>query len=136
MNLNQKDNKMIEQIKTSKENVLAIAVIDGFTDADEKLCQKFFQQKLNEGYEQVNVLVKLDEMNISKTSIKAFFEDTVWALRNYKHLGHLAIVGHSNILKALVPIDNLFFSRASKGREERYFDISQIEEAIAFVNPK
>ena len=41
---------------------------------------------------------------------------------------------HSNILKALVPIDNLFFARASKGRQERYFDVSQIDEAFEFVN--
>ncbi|MDA3821177.1 MAG: STAS/SEC14 domain-containing protein [Bacteroidales bacterium] len=127
---------MIEQLITSKKNILAIEVIDGFTEADEKLCQKFFQQKLEEGFEQVNVLVKFNEMKISNTSIKAFFEDMVWVLRNYKHLGHLAIVAHSNIVKVLVPIDNLFFERASKGRHERYFDISQMEEAFDFVNPK
>jgi hypothetical protein len=45
----------------------------------------------------------------------------------------LAIVAHSKVLKALVPIDNLFFERASKGRLERYFDISQIDEAFEFV---
>lgn len=127
---------MIEQLITSKKNILAIEVIDGFTETDEKLCQKNFQQKLDEGFEQVNVLVKFDEMKISNSSIKAFFEDMIWVLRNYKHLGHLAIVAHSNIVKVLVPIDNLFFQRASKGRHERYFDISQMEEAFDFVNTK
>ena len=125
---------MIEQLKTSEKNVLAIEVIDGFTETDERYCQKLFEQKRGQGFEQVNILVKLDEMKISETSIKVFFEDTVWALRNYKHLGHLAIVAHSNILKVLVPIDNLFFARASKGRQERYFDISQIDEAFEFIN--
>lgn len=125
---------MIEQIKTYETNVLAIEVIDGFTETDEKLVQKFFMEKLEKGFDKVNVLVKLDEMKISKSSTKAFFEDTVWALRNYKKIGHLAIVAHSNILKALVPIDNLFFSRLSKGSQERYFDISQLEEAFAFIN--
>jgi len=33
---------MIEQIKTYDNNVLAIEVIDGFTETDEKLCQKLF----------------------------------------------------------------------------------------------
>lgn len=127
---------MIEQLKTSKGNVLAIEVIDGFTETDEKLCQKFFQQKLDEGFNQVNVLVKLDELKVSHSSVRAFMEDSIWALRNYKNIGHLAIVAHSKVLKALVPIDNLFFERASKGRLERYFDISQIEEAFAFVNSK
>ena len=36
----------------------------------------------------------------------------------------------------MVPIDNLFFQRASKGRLERYFDVSQLEEAFAFVENK
>jgi len=126
---------MIEQIKTYNNNVLAIEVIDGFTETDEKLCQKFFQEKLNKNFSTVNVLVKLDELKISHSSIKAFMEDTIWILRNYKRIGHLAIVAHSGILKALVPIDNLFFQRASQGRQERYFDVSQIEEAFTFVNP-
>jgi len=125
---------MIEQLKTFDNNVLAIEVIDVFTETDEKFCQKFFNQKVAQGFESINVLVKLDEMKISHTSTKAFFEDIIWALRNYKKLGHLAIVAHSNVLKALVPIDNLFFARASKGRQERYFDVSQLDEAFNFVN--
>ena len=124
---------MLEQLKTSSKNVLAVEVIDGFTDTDEKICQKFFNQKIEEGFEQVNLLVKLDELKISHSSLKAFMEDSIWALRNYKNIGHLAIVAHSKVLKALVPIDNLFFERASKGRLERYFDISQLDEAFAFV---
>ncbi|MDM8161065.1 STAS/SEC14 domain-containing protein [Labilibaculum sp. K2S] len=124
---------MIEQLKTIKGNVLAIEVVDGFTETDGKFCQKFFQEKLDEGFEQVNVLVKLDELKVSRSSVKAFMEDTIWALRHYKKIGHMAIVAHSRVLKALVPIDNLFFERASKGRHERYFDISQLDEAFEFV---
>lgn len=125
---------MIEQLETTKTNVLAIEVIDGFTENDEKLCQKFFKQKLDEGHKQINVLIKMDEMKIGHSSVKAFMEDTVWALRNYKDMGHLAIVAHSKVLKALVPIDNLFFERSSKGRHERYFDVSQMKEALEFVH--
>lgn len=127
---------MVEQLEIFDNNVLALTVIDGFTEEDEKICQKFFNKKLEQGFETVNVLVKLDELKISHSNAKAFFEDTVWALRNYRKLGHLAIVAHSKVLKALVPIDNLFFERASKGRQERYFDVSQMEEAMDFVNPK
>ena len=127
---------MLEKIEHSDNNVLAIEVIDGFTETDELICQKFFHEKLEKGYDKVNVLVKLDEMKISNSNAKAFFEDTIWALRNYKKLGHLAIVAHSNVIKAFVPIDNLFFQRAKEGREERYFDVSQMKEAMAFVNQK
>ncbi|TRZ46160.1 STAS/SEC14 domain-containing protein [Robertkochia solimangrovi] len=125
---------MIGQLQTFKGNTLAIEVIDGFTENDEKLAQKFFHAKLEEGFDQVNVLVKLDELKISHSSTKAFMEDILWSLRNYKKMGHLAIVAHSNIIKALVPIDNLFFARASEGRYERYFDVSQMKEAMEFVS--
>jgi hypothetical protein len=124
---------MIEQIQTTSKNILAIEIIDGFTETDEKLWQKFFNKKIEEGHSQINVLIKLDEMKIYHSKVKAFMEDTMWGLRNYKNLGHLAIVAHSNVLKALVPIDNFFFKRASEGRLERYFDVSQMDEALKFV---
>ena len=124
---------MIEQLKTFEGNTLAFEVIDGFSETDEKLAQKLFQEKLNKGFDCVNVLVKLDEIKMKRSSVKAFMENIIWTLRNYKQMGHLAIVAHSKILKALIPIDNLFFERASKGRYERYYDISQFEEAMKFV---
>jgi hypothetical protein len=124
---------MLEQIHVFENNVLAIQVIDGFTETDQHFCEKLFNEKRAKGYEQINVLIKLDEFKLSQTSTKAFFEDILWAIREYKNLGHLAIVAHSNVMKALVPIDNLFFQRASKGRLERYFDVSQMDEALAFV---
>ncbi|MBK5210260.1 MAG: STAS/SEC14 domain-containing protein [Flavobacteriaceae bacterium] len=125
---------MIEQIKTFKGNSLAIEVIDGFTETDEKLAQKFFKEKIDEGNDYVNVLIKLDEMKISHSSTKAFMEDMIWVFRNYKQMGNLAIVAHSKILKALVPIDNFFFERLQKGYEERYFYISQLDSAMEFIN--
>jgi len=124
---------MIEQLKTFDSNTLAFEVIDSFTETDEKLAQKFFQEKLDEGYKTVNVLIKLDEYKISKTEIKAFFEDIVFLIRQFDHLGNLAIVSHSKILKALVPIDSFFFERIKKGKKEQYFDVSQLEEAFEFV---
>jgi hypothetical protein len=127
---------MLEQIETFDNNVLAVEVIDGFTEEDEKICQKFFEEKVKQGFETVNVLVKLDEMKVANSSAKAFMEDTIWTLRNYKKMGHLAIVAHSKVLRALVPVDSLFFSRASKGRHERYFDVSQMDEAMKFVDAK
>ncbi|PZX52071.1 SpoIIAA family protein [Algoriphagus chordae] len=126
---------MVDQIKTFDKNVLAITVIDSFTENDENICQKWMQEKLDQGFDQVNILVKIDEMKISGSSTKAFFEDSLYILRNYKKMGHIAVVAHSKILKALIPIDNLFFQRASKGRHERYFDVSQLDEAFEFVNP-
>lgn len=127
---------MLEQLKTFETNTLAFEVIESFTETDEKLAQKFFKEKLEKGFETVNILIKVDEYKVSKTDTKAFFEDIIFALRNYKKLGHLAIVAHSKVIKVLVPIDNLFFERASKGRKEQYFDVSNLEEAYDFVTGK
>ncbi|MBB6325665.1 hypothetical protein FHS59_001280 [Algoriphagus iocasae] len=124
---------MVEQLKTYKNGILAVELIEGFTETDEQLLQKLFEDKKEKGFDSINVLIKLDEAKISKSSIKVFFEDIIYTLRNYKTMGHIAIVAHSNILKALVPIDNLFFERSSKGREERYFDVSQLDQAFKFV---
>lgn len=124
---------MVEQLKTYDSNVLALEAIDAFTETDEQYIRKLFNEKRERGYDTINILIKFDEAKISKTSIKIFFEDIAFTLRNYTHLGHLALVAHSNVMKALVPIDNIFFQRASKGKYERYFDVSQLEEAFAFV---
>jgi len=126
---------MIEQIEKFDNNVLSIEVIDGFTKTDEKFCQTLFNEKIEQGFEQINVLLKLDGLKLSNSSINALFKDSLWSLRNYKKLEHLAIVAHSKVLKTLVPLDNVFFSRGSKRRQERYFDVSQLEQAKTFVNP-
>lgn len=124
---------MVEQLKTYPGNILAVELIDSFTETDEKFLQSLFEKKKEQGFETIHMLIKLDEAKISKVSIKVFFEDIIYTLRNYKHMGHIAIVAHSNVLRALVPIDNLFFQRSSKGREERYFDVSQINQAFTFI---
>lgn len=124
---------MIHQIHTSNANVLAIEIIEGYTEKDEHLLESLFNEKLDQGYDRISLLVKLDELKISHLSIKAFMEDIIWQLRNFKKMGHLAIVAHSKIIKAWIPIDKIFFERASKGRLEQYFDVSQMEDAMAFV---
>ena len=124
---------MIEQIKTFKGNTIAIEAIKSFTESDAKLMHKFFEEKLNNGFEHINVLIKLDEIKISQINTKAFFEHMIWVIRNLKNVGNLAIVAHSNILKSLIPIDNIFFERLKKGFEERYFDISHLDKALDFV---
>ena len=124
---------MIEQIKTFKGNTIAIEAIESFTETDAKLMHKFFEEKLNHGFKHVNVLVKLDEVKINQINTKAFFEHVIWVLRNIEHVGNLAIVAHSNILKSLIPIDNIFFKRLKKGFEERYFDVSNLDKALEFV---
>ncbi len=124
---------MIEQIKTFEGNALAIEAIESFTETDMKLVHKFFEEKLAKGHEHINILIKLDELKINQINTKSFMEHIVWVLRNLKNVGNIAIVAHSNILKALIPMDNFFFERLKKGYEERYFDKSQLDKALDFI---
>ena len=115
---------MIEQIKTFTGNSIAIEAIESFTETDVKLMHKFFEEKLSRGFKHVNVLIKLDEIKINQINTKAFFEHMLWVLRNLGNVGNLVIVAHSNILKTMIPIDNLFFESIKRGFEEKYFDES------------
>ncbi len=124
---------MIAQIKTFKGNAIAIEVLEGFREADEKLVQKYFKQKIDEGHEHVNIIVKLDEMKLGRSDLEALIEDVIRFLRNYEKVGHMAIVAQSKILKFLVPIDNFFFKRMQKEFEERYFDLTELDKAIKFI---
>ncbi len=126
---------MIEQIKLFKSNALAIEAIESFTETDMKLVHKFFEEKIDKGYKHINILIKLDELKINQINTKTFMEHIVWVIRNLDHVGNIAIVAHSNILKALIPMDNFFFERLKKGYEERYFDSSHIDEALKFIAP-
>ncbi len=126
---------MIEQIKLFKSNSLAIEAIESFTETDMKLVHKFFEEKIDKGYKHINILIKLDELKINQINTKTFMEHIVWVIRNLDHVGNIAIVVHSNILKALIPMDNFFFERLKKGYEERYFDSSHIDEALKFIAP-
>ena len=125
---------MIEQLKTFENNVLAFEVIDAFTETDEKLARKLFNEKLAQGYDKVNVLIKFDEYKVLKTEFKAFFEDLAFIIKKFDKLGRLAFVGHSKLMEALVPVDNMFFKNKTEDREERYFDVSEIDNAYKFIN--
>lgn len=124
---------MVEEIKHYDNNVLAVEVKGGFTEDDEKQCQKLVKEKMEEGYENINVLVKLDEMKLADSSIKAFFQDAIFAFRNYKKLHHLAVVAKSKFIETAVKADNLFFRNKEKDREEKYFDVSEMNQALKFV---
>ena len=127
---------MIEQLKTFENNALAFEVIDGFTETDEKFFKKMFNKKLDEGYDSINILIKFDEYKVTKTEFKSFFEEMVFIIKKMDKLGHLAYVGNSKLMEALIPVDNMFFKNKSKGREEKYFDISDIDKAYQFINKK
>ena len=124
---------MIKQLKIYDSPLLAIEISDSFKEADYKLVQIWADAKREKGFETANLLIKLDGLKTSESSIKAIFEQLIKLLKNFRQFGRVAIVAQSNSLKKMVQIDNFFMQKLSKGSEERYFDISELEEAFAFV---
>lgn len=125
---------MITEIQKFKNNALALEIHDSFSIQDEELIKNLFEEKLNLGYKHVNILICMQELKISNVNQKAFWEESLWVIRNYTKIGNLAVVSHNKMVKALVPIDGFFFERLNKGFHERYFDISNLDEALMFIS--
>ncbi len=126
---------MIQILKTKRKYALAVNVVEGFTEEDERYCEELFEKKLKK-HERVNLLIKVDELKLRGSSVTAFWKDLKWILKNYKKIGHLAIVAHSKILKAWIKLDNLIFRNLKAGRHELYFDTSEMNLAMDFINSK
>ncbi len=124
---------MIEQIKIYEAGILAFEIIDHFDQTDRELVHKWFEEKLVRGYDRVNLLIKLDEAKIGKEYIKGFFKDSLYSFHHIDNFGNIAVVAHSRIVEVLTSVDNFFFERATKDFTEKYFDISQTDEAFSFV---
>ena len=62
---------MINILEETKNHVIAIEIIGGYNNDDEKSLEILFEKKLDLGYDKVNILVKLDQLDLLKTSWKA-----------------------------------------------------------------
>ncbi len=125
---------MIKTIEGAKPNVIAIEIIDGYQHEDEKSLEKMFEERLDSGMEKVNLLVKIDSLKIIKSSLKAMWEDGVYAIKHIKHCGRIAVVGDSKIEEVLVKMDNAIFGSKKSGRSEKYFFTDEMDQALDFVN--
>lgn len=127
---------MINILKETKNNVIAIEIIDGYNNDDEKSLEILFEKKLDLGYDKVNILLKLDQLDLLKTSWKAAWHDGMYAVKHIKHCGKIAVIGHNKFEAFGVKLDNAIFGSKKKGRIEKYFDIENIKDAFDFVNEK
>lgn len=125
---------MINQINGAANHVIAIEIIDGYTHDDEKSLENLFEEKLDKGIEKVNMLVRVDNLSLMKSSLKAILSDGIYALKHLKYCGKIAIVGESNVEAFLTKADNLFFGSKTAGREERYFHLKDLTLAFEWVN--
>lgn len=127
---------MINQIKKFKKNALALELLENFTKADALLIEQLFEEKLNEGYEHVNILIKVKDMSVLKDmDLKGFFQSELWAIKHFGKIGRCAVVSHSGFMETVVKIENKILHLFNNALEEKYFDQTQLEEALKFITP-
>ncbi len=125
---------MINQIKKIMGNALALELLGSFTEPDALLIEQLFEEKLNEGYEHVNILIKVKNMSVIKDmKLKGFFEGELWGIKHFGKIGRCAVVSNSNFMKSIVNIENKMLHLFNSALEERYFDENQLEEALDFI---
>lgn len=125
---------MFKILEGASEKAIAVEIIGGYDSADEKSLEKLFEEKIASGINKVNLLIKIDKMSITDSSWKAMWSDGVYALKNIKHCGHIAVVGDSKIEGFLVKMDNALFGSEKAGRIEKYFSLDEIDKAMGWVN--
>jgi len=124
---------MIQQLKEYDKAILAIKLKEGFTENDFNEIQKLAKAKREKGFDRANILIKLDELKITESSGKAILDQIGKVLINLREFGRIAVVGDSKLLEKLVAVDNFFLQKINKGSEEKYFDVSALDEALQFV---
>jgi hypothetical protein len=128
---------MLTQIKTFKGNAIAIEITDRFTENDTSLIKQLFEEKFSDGYQHVNILVKVQDMSIMKNiDFKAFWNGEIWGIKHFGKIGRCAVVAHSDFIKSAVNIESKILHFFNNALEEKYFDTTQLDEALRFISPE
>lgn len=127
---------MINQIKEFKDNAIALEILGAFTEADALQIEQLFEEKLDKGYQHVNILIKVKDMSVMKDmKLKGFFEGELWGIKHFGKIGRCAVVAHSDFMKSVVNIENKVLHLFNPALEEKYFDETELEEALEFIAP-
>lgn len=125
---------MINQIKEFKDNAIALEILGTFTEADALLIERLFEAKLNKEYDHVNILIKVKDMSVIKDmKLKGFFEGELWGIKHFGKIGRCAVVSSSDFMKSVVNIENKILHLFNPALEEKYFDETELEEALKFI---
>lgn len=125
---------MLKILEGASQKGIAIEIIGGYEPEDEKKIEKLFDEKVAAGHDKVNLLVKTDKLSLSKSSWKAMWNDGVYAIKQFKHCGRIALVGDSSAEEFMIKIDNAFFKSEKAGRVEKYFEVCDIDKAMGWIN--
>ncbi len=124
---------MFKVLEGSGGAVLAVEISGAYTVADVAQFEKAAEAQLAQGQERLNILVKIDQMELLKMEPRAFLKDAKYALQHIKQMRHLAIVGDSKLEEVLIKLDNLVFGNEKKELVEKYFNVADLAQAWAFV---
>ncbi len=124
---------MFKILDGSGDGVLAVELVDSYTKDDVEGLKKTCNDELAKGNSKLNILIKIDKLELHRITPAAFVDDCRYALGHMKQMRNLAIVGHSELEKVLVTTDSKIFGRPEDDLVEKYFDVSEIDKAWEFV---
>jgi len=124
---------MYKILDGSEGDVLGVEVVGGYMKKDVEELKKICDAKIAEGHERLNFLMKIDQLDFSKSEMGAFYEDSKYALSHLKNLRHIAVVGNSKLEKLLIELDNKLLGKPKKELVEKYFDVGDMDKAWEFV---
>lgn len=123
---------MFKVLDGSQGKVLGVELSGGYTKDDVKELEKLFEAAAKND-NQVNFLIKVDQLKLTESEFAAMWEDGIYALKHLDQIGKIAVVGHSVFEKVLVKMDNMVFGSKKKGRIEKYFDVADLDRAWEFI---
>ena len=124
---------MFKVLDGSGGNVLGVEISESYTKQGVQAFEKTCENTVAEGFDRLNILVKLDALKLRDVKFGAFVEDSKYALQHINQMRHLAIVGNSDMLKHLATMDNAIFGGKAKERIEKYLDVADLDQAWDFV---
>jgi len=114
---------MIELLERSKGNVFGWEMTGKLTAEEIEKAAASADERIKK-YGKISWLVVMKGFKYA--SLKAMYKDTKWLMENLKHFDRMAIVGDKTWEEIIVKADGLVFG-------EKYFDISQLDEAWEWV---
>ncbi len=124
---------MFQILDGSEGNVVGVEISGEYTKKDVKELEKIFEGKVAEGHDRLNLLFKIDNLNIGKIHVNAFIEDSKYAMQHMDQMRHLAVVGDSKLEKVLIELDNKLFGKKKEELIEKYFNVADIDKAWEFI---
>lgn len=124
---------MFKVLEGSGGDVLGVEISGGYTKQDFEQFKQACLDAEAAGSQVLNILCKIDNLQLHKIQPSALAADSSYALSHINQIRHIAIVGNSKFEEVLVKLDDKLLGSPKKERIEKYFDVSQLQQAWDFV---